>query len=398
MNSTTPAPDATILTQASKQWASRPADERFWNLNEMMARTKASHERSRESYAQLHDSSFGTNSTGDLLIHSTDIGKPVELGHYAFGQVCRTLKAPADFLRQMPSALTAGCLNEKAKDFGAADRLLLTDRRDDGSEKLRAMTSDKYARVWNWELVQALQGLESEGWIVPPARPSGPDDGRTRLATEDDVLSFGEESVLTVKVGDEIAPAGLYASDHDMFAFMVNPEIQIEDGSSPQGLRRGTMIRQSEVGDCAIWKLDFLFNTVCGNHIVWDAQQVKQTRVRHIGKNVGTNWVAMIDAISKDAEVSASVIEGDIKRAQEMILGEGKDEIIELLFGKRLLAKHQVASAYDLAEEYEAVHGNPRSVWGVVQGLTRLSQQQKFTDARTKIDLAAGKVLATCLS
>ena len=44
-----------------------------------------------------------------------------------------------------------------------------------------------------------------------------------------------------------IAPAGIYASDHDMFAFLVNEEYRIDDGSDG-GLARGFFVQNSEVG------------------------------------------------------------------------------------------------------------------------------------------------------
>jgi len=44
-----------------------------------------------------------------------------------------------------------------------------------------------------------------------------------------------------------ISPAGIYASDHDMFSFLVNEEYRIDDGSDG-GLARGFFVQNSEVG------------------------------------------------------------------------------------------------------------------------------------------------------
>jgi len=46
----------------------------------------------------------------------------------------------------------------------------------------------------------------------------------------------------------------------------------------------------------------------------------------------------------------------------------------------------------DLAERHET---NPRSIWGYVQGLTRLSQRTSWQDGRFAIDRAASRLLAT---
>ena len=45
-----------------------------------------------------------------------------------------------------------------------------------------------------------------------------------------------------------------------------------------------------------------------------------------------------------------------------------------------------------LAEAFET---NPRSVWGYVQGLTRLSQRTPWQDGRFTLDRAASRLLTT---
>ena len=387
------------LMQASDQWATRPNDERFWSLSDMHAATLAHRNASTEVLRPMKDCNLTATDRG-VAMEFMD-GGAAEVSHYAFTQVCRQLGAPASYLRQLPSRLAVDCLNTNAGRLENPDkeRNLLLDTSDPSRYRVRATTSDRYVRVWNHELVEALQGLESEGWVVPPARPTGLEDaGTTRIATVNDCIDFGTASPLTVKPGDEIAPAGLYASDHDMFAFLINPEIEIDNGLSPAGMRRGTMLRQSEVGACSIWKLDFLFDTVCGNHIVWDAREVSETRVRHMGSSVEDNWVAMVRNITEEAQMSAQEQEADIKRAQEIILGSGRDEIMSLLFKHRWATKRLAGSAFDAAEEHSELHGDPHSLWGMVSGMTRLSQKSKYADERASLDRAAGKMLAHCLN
>jgi hypothetical protein len=56
------------------------------------------------------------------------------------------------------------------------------------------------------------------------------------------------------------------------------------------------------------------------------------------------------------------------------------------------LSQKSASQAYGFAEQYEP---NPRSVWGYVQGLTRLSQSTPYQDERFTLDRAAGRLLAT---
>lgn len=387
----------TNLEQASNQWMTRPDDERFWTLDEMHSKALAYRTASEEISRGDSECRLSATDRGIRMAAGQDYD--VELGHYAFTQVCRQLNAPAGYLRTLPAPLAVECLEDarNAPGRNGSDRLLLIDTSNDDQHRLRATTSHRYVRVWNHELIEGLQGLTTDGWVVPPARPSGNEDGtRTRIATEADCIDFGD-SPLTVKPGDEIAPAGLYASDHDMFAFLIHPDIVVENGLSPAGMRRGTMIRQSEVGESSIWKCDFLFDTVCGNHIVWGAQDIRETRVRHMGPNVADGWMAMISRITEDAIGGISQQESEIRRAQEIILGEGRDEIMALLFGKRWAAKRLAGAAYDSAVEHEQHHGNPHSLWGMVSGMTRLSQKTGFANERATLDRAAGKMLAACL-
>jgi hypothetical protein len=59
------------------------------------------------------------------------------------------------------------------------------------------------------------------------------------------------------------------------------------------------------------------------------------------------------------------------------------------------LEERTTQTAYVLAEQYEP---NPRSVWGYVQGLTRLSQSTPYQDERFTLDRTASRLLATLRS
>lgn len=67
--------------------------------------------------------------------------------------------------------------------------------------------------------------------------------------------------------------------------------------------------------------------------------------------------------------------------------------MLDGLFGMRSLRLGRKA----LEASYDAVNvaqdGDPRTVWGIVQGMTRHSQTLPYADARTNLDRAAGRVL-----
>jgi hypothetical protein len=266
---------------------------------------------------------------------------------------------------------------------------------------LRSLTSDRYARFWNHKVFDRCIDLQGSGWRVPPARPAPAGDPRARKATKADVLAdqgFG----LAVKPGDLIAPAGIYASDHDMFAFMVNEKARIDDGSDG-GLSRGFFVSNSEVGAAALRVTLFHYRHVCGNHIVWGAENVVEVSVRHVGDVEGRFSVEMAAAVEQYAGQSVKDEEARIRRARTTILGATDDEVLDAVFkafsGKRRynlpsgLSVKMIAGALDTAKQWEHVDGNPFSVWGVVNGITRLSQATPWADERNFLDRAGAAVL-----
>jgi hypothetical protein len=66
--------------------------------------------------------------------------------------------------------------------------------------------------------------------------------------------------------------------------------------------------------------------------------------------------------------------------------------VIDAVVQRLELSQKQAAEAYTLAEQHET---NPRTVWGYVQGLTRLIQRTPWQDRRFPLDLAASRLLTT---
>ena len=68
-------------------------------------------------------------------------------------------------------------------------------------------------------------------------------------------------------------------------------------------------------------------------------------------------------------------------------------KVVDAIFEKHILSRSAATEAYQLAEENSDVDGDPRTAWGLAQGVTRLSQAQPNASARVALDRAAGKVL-----
>jgi hypothetical protein len=73
----------------------------------------------------------------------------------------------------------------------------------------------------------------------------------------------------------------LYASDRDVFIFLVDPKNPVEVNG--EQLFRGFMTWNSEVGSAVFGLTTFLYRYVCDNRIIWGATDVQELRIRHTG-------------------------------------------------------------------------------------------------------------------
>lgn len=376
------------LYQASRQWSERPPDERFWTLSELYRQTKQYAEESRVETVALSQCSVQPYKGDDLVLVGPH-GTPAQFQNYSFGQLAGMTGAPASYLRQLPAPLAADNLNHGLSTISGEQKLMF---HKNGGLHLRCITSDEYARIWNYEVAELALALEErEGWRTPPARPSG--DGLSRVATAEDVLRNSAHPSLGVKVGDLIGPAGLYASDHDCFIFQVNEDKAI-DGGGGELLYRGVFWSNSEVGKAKFRATLFLYESVCGNHVVWGAKTLADISIRHTG-DARRAFAEAMASITTRMERSASEDERRIAQAKQKLLGASEDEVITFAFGKGFgLSKSECEQAYVLADRHSDTHGDPNTAWGFASGVTRLSQQS-YADKRDAMDRAAGKLLET---
>lgn len=354
------------LFSAHQQWKTRPADQRFTSLTDLHAACFAYAQTARERHDIPVASLRADVVAGDVQLLGRG-GHAARLTHWSFGQLSARIGAPASYLRTLPPTLAVQNLNHGlahrvADDADAKVSLLF---HENGSLLLRALTSDQYARIWNHEITARLLELESHGW--QPARPD-------------------------IRLQDNRLP--LYASDHDCFAFIRHADRVIKEGDGGLTLQRGLIVENSEVGASKLRLTRFLYREMCGNHIIWGAEGVTEVALRHVG-SIRDRLVEWDVAITRYLDTSATADELAIASAKRKRIAGTKDQVLDALFSK---AKGLGLSRKALVGGVDAIQpdqdGDPRSVWGVVQGLTRYSQTVPYADERTTIDRAAGKVLS----
>ena len=314
--------------------------------------------------------------------------------HRSFGQVCQRVNAPASHLRTLPATLAAQNLNHGLAHRGAGEAQMLLRRGENGhdSATLRALTSDWYSRLWDAEVLERCLELEARGWKVPRARPVlGITGELARPATAEDVLR-GNADALSIRESDLVAPAGIYLSDRDLFVFLVDETTRINDGTEA-GLMRGLFVTNSEVGAASLRPTCLLFRAVCGNHTVWHARNVLDVRLRHRGNIESRAWHAFRAGVQRYLEASTSEEEGLIRSAKRLKLGATREAVIEVAGKVTALPERTLGLAYDNVRD--DVDGDPRTAWGLAQGLTRYPQlaTRNQGDRRDQLDRAAGRLV-----
>lgn len=380
------------LMSAHNQWANRPADERFWNLadlKEFLDGEKPLTRAQKVGVNKLRAVDLG----GDVCLQG-EKGNPAQLTNWSFQQLSTMCKAPASYLRTLPADLAVQNLNHGLKAIGSdGARECGVMFRSNGNLLIRSVTGEDYGRIWNLDLVNRLDVATQHGWITPPARPCV-DDPRARKATPADILPNQGNFGLSVKVGDMIAPAGVYCGDRDMFVFLVNPDRVIDDGSG--GLMRGVFIWNSEVGAGAFKIRTFYLENVCGNHICWGASGVTDIKIIHKEGAIRKWGQKMVAQLKEYSDMSVSEEALMVKRARTFVLGQDREKVVDFLFERKALglSRVNIEGAYDMAEKWEhTAKAPPTTAWGFVHGLTRYSQDRPYADERHNLDKIGGRIL-----
>lgn len=354
----------TVLTKANRQWESRPADERFGSLKAMHDAAIRFKTTARVEEIKARALRAVATSSDNIVLQADGVGEAI-MNNWSFSQLAGRASAPAAYLKTLPAELAANCLNvglerEHRGEAGDKSVQLLF-----GGSTARAITSDKYSRIWNADITSRLLELEARGpWQPAPAAFDG--------------------------------SRGLYLGDRDMFAFLVDNERRIFETGPGGGLSRGFFCWNSEVGDASFGIMTFLYEYVCGNHRVWGVQDVAEAKVIHIGKDQsGKAFDMMAVEVKKYAETSAADDELKVARCRRHVLGAKKEEVLDAIFKLKVpaITKALAGKAYDLAEQRVDWYGAPNTVWGYAGGLTEIARDLPNASDRHAIDCAAARIM-----
>jgi hypothetical protein len=237
----------------SRQWASRPDDQKFLDLPSLRDQVAAWRD-SSSTIEVLPKDIVIESKPGDadyLKIRVADA--VVDAGHYSFGQVCQIAGVPAYYAREIPAPLAALNLNFglKTVDQSAKSAYVM----QNGTTLLRGITSTKYGRIFDQDVAEAVMKIAGNGtgdtrWKVPGCINWGE-------GTYNPFVDITKENTT------------LYASDRDVFIFLVDDTHPIEVGKladgSPDLMFRGFYVWNSEVGQRTFGISTMYLRGVCQN-------------------------------------------------------------------------------------------------------------------------------------
>jgi hypothetical protein len=364
------------LMQANRQWASRPDDEKYLSLTSMLDFAEQSR---RYSAAKIVSSRALTvapvDGDNEALMLTGPNGAPVNVTNWSFGQLAARAGAPAGYLRSIPSPMAADCLNyglhvsRNVEECG----VLLTKgiARADGATvaaTARAVTGPNYGRIWNSTVIGALVRQFGDGV-----------SGTFRVPSE-----FGNLAAPITKQSTT-----LYASDRDMWVFLADEVNRIELPNRRNGktgtLARGFFVSNSEVGAGTFILGQFLFDYMCGNHIIWGVEQFQELRIRHTAGAPDRYIEQATPAIMAMSKASTHGLTDMLQSAQKKRV-ENVDEFLNARFSK---SQSSAIKAAHMADEQRPIE----SLWDVATGITAYAREIQHVDARVTIEREAGKVL-----
>lgn len=366
----------------SRQWISRPADQKFLSLTDLHASVAARAEIMREQRIETKGIEFfapeqptSIEQTHDLWLGLSS-GLAVSPSHWSFGQLCGLASAPAGHYRTLPSQIVADALSYGIRYNRESEQVKLY---HDGAS-LMAATGPDYGRIFDREVVSAVMQVAGNGtgdtrWKVPGAL-----DWRTMHYDPDHPISKDTTT--------------LYASDRDVFIFLVDDRNPIEVGKLPDGspdlMFRGFYITNSEVGSGSLKLAAFYLRAVCCNRIMWGVEGFEEITMRH-SKLAPSRFIEQArPALKSFADGSVSKLIEGVEKAKAAKLASDKDEALEFLAGRGFSRKRSL----EIFETVEREEGRePRTAWDFAQGITAAARNTANTDTRVEMENQARRIL-----
>lgn len=366
-------------TTVSRQWANRPEDERFLSLSALRAAVGSRKDLCVEEILPLNNLEVTAEPHDTLAVWypGQNSRRELEPTNWGFQQLCRECSVPAYYVQKLPVELAVENILWGIEQTDKRGKLLI---RDNGGAQLRAVTGPGYGRIWDRDVVDAVMGIAGDGtgdtrWKVP-----GAIDWSTGYYNPDKPITKDSTT--------------LYASDRDVFMFLVDDKNPIEVGKLANGepdiMFRGFYVWNSEVGRSVLGLATFLLRAVCCNRILWGVEKYEMTTLRHTERAQERFQTEILPKLEELANSSEKSVVGTMQKARETIVARDDDERDEYLGRFRFNQKQRKEILETVARE----EGHPaESVYDFVQGVTAFARKIDHQDERVSVERVSAKML-----
>lgn len=362
------------IGRVSSEWWNRPDDERFLSLDDLYENVKRRADCSdirtvRSNEVRVIAERDDTEGLRLVLPGKSD---PLAPTHWSFGQLCNLVSAPASYMRNLPAQIAG--INLQHGLLEHRGELIKTLETGDGRTEMRAVTGPDYGRIWDHELIGAVRKIAGNGvgdtrWKVP-----GVLDWSTMR--HNPYVDITKDTTT------------LYASDRDVFLFLVDDIHPIEAGrlanGEPDLYFRGFYAWNSEVGSKTLGIASFYLRAVCQNRNLWGVEGFQEIRIRH-SKMAASRFIHQAaPALRNFADSSPNDFIRGIQAARQTIVAKTDEERQEFLT-RRKFTKPESAKIIEAVLNEEGGQP-PETIFDFVQGITALARTKKHQDARLELE------------
>ena len=374
----------------SSQWFSRPDDQKFLSLDEMISFKKADANNMSSSVIDTHSLEVvgevdpENPSRGDIFLAYKDgFGRTRESvpTNWSFGQIAQLAGAPSGYLKDLPAPIASDCLKWGLQFNRSKDMIKVYDQNNNGGQ-LRAATGPDYGRIYDWEILEPINNLVKESggrWKVPGMMTGS----RNGLAVYDPDIPVSLETTT------------LFASDRDVFVFLVDDQNPIEVGKLANGepdlMFRGFYAWNSETGSKTAGIAAMYLRGVCMNRNLWGVENFQEIKIRHTKFAPDRFAYEARPALESFAHgATATFVEG-VEMAKAAKVAKDDDDRLDFLTKRAGLSGRmaKAAMARHLEEEQKPVE----TVWDAAQAITAIARDVPHQDARIEIERKAGALL-----
>jgi hypothetical protein len=187
----------------------------------------------------------------------------------------------------------------------------------------------------------------------------------------------------------------LFASDRDVFVFMVDDHNPIEAGKLPNGepdlMFRGFYAWNSETGSKTAGIAAFYLRGVCMNRNLWGVENFQEIKIRHTKFAPDRFAMEARPALQSFANGSTATFLEGVRAAKAAKIAHDDESRLEFLSKRAGLSGRMAKAA---AARHMVEEGRPvESVWDAAQAITAIARDIPHQDARIEVERKAGALL-----